>query len=199
MTASDAGRELLILGLLRRAPMSAYALNRAVRNHAPLYRSLRLGNVYHAVARLDQKGFLLGKAARPKRGPQNAKTVFRLSAAGERRFHALLKEVIGDVQASDQAVEMAYVLLGQLSRNEAIRCLMDRSRQVGEQERRLSRIVGDVEKRSGSGYLAMSHNVQRLRGEQRFLLQSIRLLEDPKWNPAWVRDDGPVEDPQRRL
>lgn len=195
----DAGRELLILGLLRRAPMSAYALDRAVHGHAPLYRQLKRGNVYHAVARLAAKGLLLGKATKSRRGPQATKTVFRLSTAGERRFHALLKHIIADTQSPDPALEIAYVLLGQLPRNQALELLAQRSREVGEQERRLSRIVGDVEKRSGSGYLAMSHNLARLRGERRFLRDSIGLLENPKWNPQWIRNDGPIVDPSRQL
>jgi len=199
VTDNDAGRELLILGLLRRAPMSAYSLNRAVRGHAPLYRPFKHGNVYHAVLRLAGKGLLLGKTAQANRGPQNTKTVFRLSASGERRFHALLEQIITDTQAPDPALEIAYVLLGQLPRNDALKLLAQRAKHVLEQERRLSRIVGDVEKRSGSGYLAMSHTVQRLRSEERFLRDSIALLENPKWNAQWVRDDGPVIDPLRKL
>jgi len=42
---TDPGRELLILGIRRRGPLSAYSLNAAVRGHAPLYRPLKHGNI----------------------------------------------------------------------------------------------------------------------------------------------------------
>jgi DNA-binding PadR family transcriptional regulator len=188
MNEYDAGRELLILGLLRRSPMSAYALSSRLRSHAPLYRQMRRGNVYHAVARLFEKGLLLGKKSRSERGRQTTKIEYRLSAAGERRFHALLEQIICDVQAPDPSVEIAYVLLGQLRRADAVKLLAQRSQKVGEQERRLTRIIGDVQKRRGSGYLAMSHTVQRLRGEQRFLRESMALLENEKWSAQWDQD-----------
>lgn len=195
----DPGRELLLLGILRRGPQSAYSLDRVVRDHAPLYRPFKYGNVYHAVSRMADKGLLLSKSANTRRGPQETKTVFRLSAAGERRFHALLEEIILDVQAADPSLEVAYVLLGQLPRNEALNLLQKRSAQVALQERRLSRLVGDIEKRSGAGYLGLSHTAHRLRGEQTFLRKSIALLENPKWNPDWLRDDGPIVDPSRKV
>lgn len=197
--SSDPGRELLLLGILRRAPQSAYSLDRVVRDHAPLYRPFKYGNVYHAVSQMAGDGLLLSKTAKTRRGPQQAKTVFRLSAAGERRFQTLLKEIILDVQSPDPSLEVAYVLLGQLPRNEALHLLQDRWTQVSQQERRLSRLVGDIEQRSGGGYLGLSHTAHRLRGEQSFLRKSIALLEDPKWNPDWVRDDGPIVDPSRKV
>lgn len=193
------GRELLLLGILRRSPLSAYSLDRVVREHAPLYRPFKYGNVYHSVAQLAGKGFLLTRTAKTQRGPQNTKTVFRLSASGERRFQALLKQIILDVQSPDPNLEVAYVLLGQLPRNEAADLLRERFTQVSEQERRLARLVGDIEKRSGGGYLGLSHTAHRLRSETAFLRKSIALLENPKWNPDWVRDDGPIVDPSRKL
>jgi DNA-binding PadR family transcriptional regulator len=197
--ATDEGRDLLILGILRRSPMSAYALNRVVRAHVPLYRPFKYGNVYHALERLASRGYLLGKDVKAKRGPRDSKTVFRLSALGERHFHRLLTGLIADVQTDDPTLEIAYVLLGQLPRHEALALLLERAKSVAEQERRLVRIVGDVDGREGAGYIAMSHTRERLVSERRFLAASAALLKDPKWNPDWVMDDGPIRDPARKL
>lgn len=197
--AHDAGRELLILGLLRRKGMSPYALNRAVREHAPLYRPMKTGNVYNTIARMARDGLLLGRQAGAQRGPRDEKTIYRLSAAGERRFGSLLRDVIGDVQIPDPTIEIAYVLLGQLPRGEAIRMLALRLERVTEQERRLTRLTGDIEARSGAGYLGLSHTVARLRGERRFLRDALALLENKKWNPEWILDDGPIVDRRRLL
>ena len=128
--ATDDGRDLLILGILRRSPMSAYALNRVVRAHVPLYRPFKYGNVYHALERLAARGYLLGRDVEAKRGPRDTKTVYRLSAAGERHFHRLLTAVIADVQTADPTLEIAYVLLGQASAQRGSR-VAARTRQAG--------------------------------------------------------------------
>jgi DNA-binding PadR family transcriptional regulator len=91
---ADVARELLMLGILRRAPLSAYDVDRAVRGHAPLYRGLKRGNVYHALTRLAEARLLTQRTAKATRGPLATKTIYRLSAPGERHFHALLRTVL---------------------------------------------------------------------------------------------------------
>ncbi len=198
-TIRDPGRELLILGLLRRRPMSAYSLSRAVRRHAPLNRNFRGGNVYHAVAQLARRGLLLSKEAKARRGPAENKAIFRLSAAGERHFEALLKAMLRDTQTADWTLEIAYVLLGQFARQHALQLLAERSTEIVQQEKRLTRIWGNPDDRTGASYIAYLHTLSRLRAERRFLHDSIALLNDARWTPDWVRDDGSVEDPARRL
>jgi DNA-binding PadR family transcriptional regulator len=196
---SDAGRELLVLGIVRRRPLSAYSIDRAVRNHSPLYRPFRQGNVYHLVRRLSEVGHLTKSAAKTKRGPSESKSVFGLSPAGERRFHHLLHDVLHDPQSSDAALEIALVLLGQLPRTEAAEMLRTRDKELAAQERRIKRLFGDMESRSAAAYLAGSHAVARVQSERRYLRARLRQLENPRWHPAWVLDDGPVNDPERRL
>ncbi len=179
--------------------MSAYSLSRVVRAHVPLYRPFKRGNVYHALDRLAEDGLLLRKNAAAARGPRATKTVFRLSAPGDRHFRALLARVVADVQTTDATLEIAYVLLGQLPRQEAVERLSERAKRVAEQERRLPRIVGDVDRRPGASYIALSHARTRLVSERRFLAESIALLKNPRWNPDWIADDGPIADPARKL
>jgi DNA-binding PadR family transcriptional regulator len=196
---SDAGRELLVLGMVRRRPLSAYSIDRAVRNHSPLYRPFRQGNVYHLVRRLTELGHLTKSAAKTKRGPSGSKSVFELSAAGERRFVRLLREVLNDAQTSDSALEIALVLLGQLPRAEAAQLLRSRDDELAAQERRIKRLFGDMESRSAAAYLAGTHAVARVQSERRYLRARLRQLRNPRWHPDWISDDGPVNDPDRRL
>ncbi len=172
--------------------MSAYALNCSVRAHAPLYRELKQGNVYNTIAKLNRDGMLLAKITRSDRGPAPTKAVFRLSVAGERRFQTLLRAIVLDVQAPDPAIEIAYVLLGQLLRNEALALLQHRLKAVVDQESRLGRLFGGTDERSGTGYLALSHTVAHLRGEAQYLRDSVKLLQNKAWSPEWDAGDGPV-------
>jgi DNA-binding PadR family transcriptional regulator len=197
--SNDEERELFVLGLLRRQPFSAYSISQAMRGHVPLYRGFKRGNLYNFVEKLATAGLLEHEDAAARRGPRGTKTVYRLSAAGEVRFRELLRQVLMDEQAADPALETALVLLGQLARDEAVGLLMERAEEVVKHERRLSRLLGDVKKRGGAAYIGQSHTVHRLRSERRFLAETIALLQDPKWQPDWVLDDGPVVDAARKL
>lgn len=198
MARSDLGRELLILGIVRRNPMSAYSIDRTVRNHAPLYRPFRQGNVYHLADRLVEEGCFIRRAAKAKRGPMRTKDVLHLSGAGEVRFHALLRQILLDTQSGDAMLEVALVLLGQLHRAEAIQLLRERNAELERHERRLKRLFG-AEGRSGSAYLGASHATHRLQSERRFLREALRRLENVRWNPEWTIDDGPIVDASRKL
>jgi DNA-binding PadR family transcriptional regulator len=196
---SDPRRELFVLGLLRRKPLSAYSLDRALRDHVPLYRSFSRGNVYTFVEKLAAKGLLLRRRAATARGPRESQWIYRVSSAGQARFRDLLRDVIVDPQASDPALETALVLLGQLGREDAIALMSERAKQIEAYERRMIRLFGDARRRGASAYFAASHAVHRMRSERRFLKDAEALLRDPKWHPDWVLDDGSVTDVARKL
>ena len=187
--AIEAGRELLILGVLRRTTMSAYDVSRAVKMHGLLYRSLARGNVYAQLAQLVQAGLLSERRAGASRGPSTTKTVYHITAAGRRRFDAVLRSVMDDVQVSDATIEVACVLLGQLPREQARDFLSQRLEAVVAQERRLGRLFGEREERSGAGELALMHAIARLRAEIAWLRESIALLRSSKWQPQWRSND----------
>ena len=187
--AIEAGRELLMLGLLRRTPMSAYDLSRAVKMHGSLYRNLGRGNVYAQLAQLAQAGSISERRASASRGPSSTKTIYALTAAGRRRFDSLMTEVMSDVQISDATLEVACVLLGQLTREQAREHLVTRLDAIVAQERRLERLFGKREERSGAGELALTHAIAHLRGEIAWLRESIGLLRSAKWRPEWRADD----------
>jgi DNA-binding PadR family transcriptional regulator len=190
-------RELFVLGLLRRQAHSPYAVDKILRDHLPLYRQLRRGNIYQLLERLYNDGYLTRRTAAAQRGPRESKTVYRLSSAGDARFRDLLRRVIADVQSSDTALETAFVLLGQLPRSEALALMLDRMREIEGHERRLKRIFGDASRRGGAGYFAAAHAYHRARSEHRFLEDAVRRLRDRAWQPQWVRDDGPISSESR--
>jgi DNA-binding PadR family transcriptional regulator len=196
---SDPRRELFVLGLLRRRPLSAYSLEHALRDHVPLYRGFSHGNVYTFVERLAAAGVLVRRRSQTRRGPRASQWIYRLSSAGQARFRELLRDVITDPQASDPALETALVLLGQLRRDEALALMNERGVQVEAYERRMIRLFGDARRRGASAYFAASHAVHRMRSERRFLKDAQTLLSDPKWQPDWVLDDGSVTDDSRKL
>ena len=183
--AIDADRELLILGLLARGPMSAYDLNRAVKMHAPLYRTFGRGNLYAQLQQLNAHKLVGSDAAPATRGPRATKTMYQLSPAGRKRFDELLAAVFADIQAPDPAIEVACVLAGRLPRDSAQELLKARLALVVAQSKRLGRLLGKPEERSAGGQLSMMHTVARLRAEETWLRESIALVRNAKWQPEW--------------
>jgi DNA-binding PadR family transcriptional regulator len=182
----DVGRELLILGILRGQPLSAYAVDKTVRVHSPLYRLLNRGNIYHLVHRLADEGFLQRKNAIAKRGPSPSKIVFALSANGEKRFQELLARVMLDAQSPESSLEIAMVLIGELPRARGIALLRERDRELARQERRVRRLFGDLEARSAPGFLAGTHALHALESERTFLRDALRRLQNRRWHPEWA-------------
>lgn len=181
----DAARELLLLGMLRRAPMSAYSVDRAIRNHSPLYRPLRFGNIYNLLERLVEDGVLLRRQAKAARGPSKTKTMLQISAKGEERFFELLRDTFTDAQASDAGFEVALVLLTQLPRVESIAFFVDRRAELQSRERRIKRLFGDMESRSPGGFMAGTHSLHRVQAELEFVRDMLRLLRNSRWRAEW--------------
>ena len=182
----DLGRELLVLGILRRQPLSAYAVDKAVRDHSPLYRLMNRGNVYHLIGRLVKSGYLHKRSAPAKRGPSATKAVYALSNAGEKRFTELLERLMLDAQSPESSLEIALVLLGQLARSRGLALLRERDRELARQERRVRRLFGDLDARSAPGFLAGSHALQTLQSERAFLREALRRTQNRRWHPEWA-------------
>jgi DNA-binding PadR family transcriptional regulator len=190
MKAPDPHRELFVLGLLRRAELAAYDIDRAMREHVPLYRRFSQGNTYQLVERLAQGGLLSRRQGAARRGPREQKWLYAPTPGGERRFRELLRAIMTDVQASDVSLETALVLLGQLSREEALELVTIRAGEVERQERRLKRIYGDEHGVGRGGAFTRLRIVHRMQGERRYLEEITRLLRDPKWEPNWLTGNG---------
>ena len=190
MKAADPHRELFVLGLLRRAELAAYGVDRAMREHVPLYRRFSQGNIYQLVERLAEDGLLSRRAGAARRGPREQKWLYAPTAHGERRFQELLRAIMTDAQASDAALETALVLLGQLPREEALELVTARAGEVERQERRLKRIYGEEHGVGRGGAFTRLRIVHRMQSERRYLNEIARLLRDPKWEPNWLASYG---------
>jgi DNA-binding PadR family transcriptional regulator len=190
MKPANPHRQLFVLGLLRRAELAAYDVDRAMREHVPLYRRFSQGNIYQLVERLAEDGLLSRRPGAARRGPREQKWLYAPTAHGERRFHELLRAILTDVQASDVALETALVLLGQLPREEALELVTARGGEVERQERRLKRIYGEERGVGRGGAFTRLRIVHRMQSERRYLNEIARLLRDPKWEPNWLAGDG---------
>lgn len=195
--ALDAGRELLILGILRRGPLSAYDMTRAVKMHGPLYRALARGNIYEQLAHLETKGMVVARSEAAARGPRKTKTVYQLAPSGRRRFDSVMAAVFTDPQIPDATFEVACVLLGQFPRERARAFLTQRLAALIAHEKRLVRLYGKPEERGGAALLAMTHATNRVQADIAWTKTAIANLRDAKWKPAWTTDDEATSQTRR--
>lgn len=187
--AVDAGRELLILGILRRGALSAYDMARAVKMHGPLYRALARGNIYEQLAQLEKRSMVVARTEAAARGPRKTKTVYQLTASGRRRFDSVIAAVFTDPQIPDATFEVACVLLGQFPRERARAFLAQRLAALAAHEKRLVRLYGKPEERSGAALLAMAHATSKVQAEIAWTKTALANLRNAKWKPEWISDD----------
>jgi len=129
---------LILLGLLRRGPLSGYDLARIVRSHGELYSDLKKGNVYYLLDRLAADGYLCVEAQPGARGPRGERLIYSLTERGRERFLALLREVLRSYETVHIGVDAAIIFLGSLPPAEAVALLAERREVVRERQARAS-------------------------------------------------------------
>lgn len=86
--------DLIVLGMLKQKPMSAYDLQKLV-EYRNISRWVKIStpSIYKKVIQLEEKGLLQARTFREGRMPE--KTVYSLTSAGETAFEELMLEISG--------------------------------------------------------------------------------------------------------
>ena len=97
--------ELLILGVLHRGNFHPYEIKRRLRNAmVECYTDVDVGTLYYAIRQLEKNRLIVAvRRERVARG--GARTVYKISASGKRRFQQLLNEQFA---AEGSVVETLY-------------------------------------------------------------------------------------------
>src|SRR5438445_2764250 len=135
-------KQLLLLSLLLRGPRHGYELHRALRAHGVIYADLKKANVYYLLSRMAEDGYVHVDAQESPHGVRGEKLVYSITDAGRRRFDELLRQTLRHYEPLRSGLEVAVVLLNQLSPSEGIRLLEERRRNV---ETARAAITGEFE------------------------------------------------------
>jgi DNA-binding PadR family transcriptional regulator len=92
--------ELAILGSLKERPMHGYQLSRQLAEELGGLWRVSFGSLYPTLRRLERDGAVTADAVT---GAGRRKTVYRITAEGERLFIRLLEETPNDGQAAEDA------------------------------------------------------------------------------------------------
>jgi DNA-binding PadR family transcriptional regulator len=136
--------ELAVLGLLKERPMHGYQLSRELGDSLGGLWRVSYGSLYPTLRRLERDGAIESEAG-DERGARRKK-VYRITAAGEQSFLAMLQESPHDTQSEDARFRMRLAFFRYLPPETRIR-LLERRRQALRE--RLSTIAESV--RTGRG------------------------------------------------
>jgi DNA-binding PadR family transcriptional regulator len=170
--------ELAVLSLLREEPMHPYQMQRLlVERHKDEVLALRRGSLYHAINRLTQQGLILAvKVGREGRRPE--RTVYRITAAGDRERMRWLRDRIATPQQEPLEFVASLNFLVYLSAEDAvvqlearIQALTARARTLHHMLKGLAGIVDRINRIESEYLLAVTEAelawVRRLAGEVR--------------------------------
>lgn len=120
ITARGSLWELAVLSLLREEPMHPYQMQRLlVQRHKDEVLALRRGSLYHAINRLTDQGLIVPvKVGREGRRPE--RTVYRITADGDRERQRWLRERIAMPQKEPLEFVASLNFLVYLSAEDAV-------------------------------------------------------------------------------
>jgi DNA-binding PadR family transcriptional regulator len=179
---------LLVLGTLARfGPMHGHQLKRSIQTiNVEAWSEVRAGSLYHALHQLAAEGMIeLVQVERPGRLP--ARTVYRITSAGEAELEVLRDRALREVRPSADPFDVALWVaagLGPERLEDVVRHRLDALRgQLSElaEERRSHVAAGRI---PAVGAILMAHGEARLEAEVRWhetLLQALPSLAEGPW------------------
>ena len=179
---------LLVLGTLARlGPMHGHQLKRSIETiNIEAWSEVRAGSLYHALHQLAAEGLIeLVQTERPGRLP--ARTVYRITAAGEADLEALRDRALREVRPSADPFDVALWVAAGLDParlGDVVRRRLDAlRRQLAElSDERLSLVANGTIPAVGA--ILMAHGEARLEAEVRWhetLLEALPSLAEGPW------------------
>jgi DNA-binding PadR family transcriptional regulator len=125
---------LFVLGALaRHGPMYGHQIRRNARmGRADLWSDVRPGSLYSALHRLAAEG-LIEPVRTEQSGNLPARTVYAITAEGQRELRALRAEALQDVGLRPDPVDLALVMCGDLDAGVLLGYVEDRIRALNAQ------------------------------------------------------------------
>lgn len=181
--------ELFILGVLHRGNFHPYEIRRRLNNAMiECYTDVDVGTLYYAVRQL-QKQELIAAVSREPAARGGARTVYRITAQGRRRFQALLLEQFGAAGPVAETLYGALLFLHLADQAAVAECLRQRIAVQNERIAELDAVRERLEAvlATGGRYLLRHLELQR-RLDRRWLRElltdvqagKVRDVADPK-------------------
>lgn len=174
---------LLLLGLLRRGPLTGYDLHRIVRAHGELYSHLKKANLYYLLDRLAKEGALTVQAEPHARGPRGERLLYTITDQGRAQFDRLLCTVVREYDPVHVGIDVAIVFLAQLLPAEARALLADRREAVAQRRAQLVLELGETSRSGPFNALAADHLLSLVDAELKWVERALNSLDTAQAPP----------------
>ena len=184
LTAAQATKTLMVLGLLKSGPRHGYELHRIVVAHGTLYADFKKPTLYHLLHRLALQGAVEVKSEGGARGPRGERLVFALAPKGEALFQWLLQRALSSYDAMQIHFEVAAGFLAWIPAR-AAQSLLKKRREVIRVRR--AEIVVELDsleeqphsQRVAARHLAADHALSLMDAEMAWMDRAIRQVMTP--------------------
>jgi DNA-binding PadR family transcriptional regulator len=119
--------------MLLERPMYGHQIKETIDVHMEGFSDLKRANLYYLLDRMADQGYLEARMEVVENGDADSaveRKVFYITEAGRQRFRALLRQVLGTVEAMSNPVDVAIFFLPHLPPAEALELLAHRRRLV---------------------------------------------------------------------
>lgn len=116
---------LVILGLLRKAPLYGYEIKQIIEEHMSDWTSIAFGSIYFALDKMAEEGFV-EKVSVEKEGKRPSRSVYQITQPGRAEFMRLLREGWQDVERQYYSLDVYLFFLDALPPEEILAFLRAR-------------------------------------------------------------------------
>lgn len=116
---------LVILGLLRDAPLYGYELKQIIEQNMGDWTNVAFGSIYFALRKLAEQDYV-EKVATEQAGNRPSRSVYQITDAGHEEFKRLLREAWTDMERQYYTIDIAFAFLDALPKAEVLAYLQQR-------------------------------------------------------------------------
>ncbi|MGA2976445.1 MAG: PadR family transcriptional regulator [Spirochaetia bacterium] len=120
---------LVILGILREKPLHGYEIKRIIEQRMGDWTSIAFGSIYFALAKLAEEG-MIRKVETRQEGNRPSRSVFEITAAGEKAFLRLLREAWLEIEHQYFSIDLGIAFMNALPKPEIKKRLARRIAQL---------------------------------------------------------------------
>ncbi len=166
-------RELLLLGLLRRADMHGYQLHDFINRNMTSCTDLKKPTAYHLLDKMAARGWLSVSLENVPDSNRPTRRVYRLTPAGEAAFQELLRENLRTYTAAIFGGDVGLAFLDALDAAEARALLQERRTALAAAQAALRH----VPPHEGSMGLMIDHQAHHVQSELDWLDKVLARLD----------------------
>ena len=167
--------KMVLLGLLRERPLYGYEIKQLLKERMQDSDRIAFGSIYFALNNLEKQG-LIKQVAIEKSGNRPSRSVYQITAEGEKEFFKLLKEVLSRPESFLFAMDLGMSFLHLLPKEEVAECIHFKMLKIDEGIEEIKQTQTETGFKALSAANAVPlHQLYHLEAEKKWLSQLLKI------------------------